>query len=123
MKILINNREVDFMDEDGIRSEAMSHAIHMTAMVPSKHLRQALEGLFCDMYVMFLKAQGLVFFHDARSHKFMEVEAVRELTDYMRAVLGEAPAINDSIIVPVPDGIVPTETPPPAGDEPLIVLP
>lgn len=125
-KIYINNREIDYFDDEGMRSEAMAHAIQQTAMVPSKHLRQALEGLFCDTYVLFLKAQGLVFYHDARSHKFMEVEAVKELVEYVRAVLGEGPSVNDSVVVPVPEGITPTETPPPVpheDDMPRIILP
>lgn len=109
MIVTIDNKPIDFFDEDGLRAASMKHAIKMTAMVKSKHLRKALEGLFCDMFTLFVKSQGVLFFHQARSHKFMDIESMEQLVEYMRQILGEPPSENDSVVVPAPADVKPPE--------------
>ena len=91
MKIIFQGNELDYNDDEGLKSACTAHAINVVAMIPSKEVRAQLASFFSDMSFLLLKAQGVQAFAEARKFNAIPLPHFAELITFLRAALGEAP--------------------------------
>lgn len=103
VKVQIGKEEISYHDDEALRSHSMAYAIALVALVPGRKLRRELEALLADCHFFYLKAQGWLCFHDARSADMVPKADVQELVNYLRAVIGEPPVTNDSPVTKPPE--------------------
>lgn len=89
MRVTVKGQDLDYYDHDGIRAAATSHAIKMIRMLKGPRLRREFENFFSNIYVLFIKAGGVMAVHELLKHEQMPVDEYREVLNYLRAVLGE----------------------------------
>jgi hypothetical protein len=93
MELSLHGEKVDYNDDAGLRRHSRIEGMRRVKLIKSKDLREALEKFYADLHFFWLKANGVVMVNELRGVTECDAHLLKEFTDYIREVLGQAPPL------------------------------